>query len=950
MTDAQDSTASDPGARNQAAPNRAMPARLARGRRAAALRRLVVGEAGQAPALVLGGVALMIAFITTAGPRALVSAENRAAIQAVAQAPAADRGVLVTADLLASPQDDVVDAAKIQALASAFAADLPPGRHFPAAQHWAGVTFPRVTVDNPAPSAVLSSPPVLEVGYRAGLARNSTIVAGSLPVGPIAARPGSTGKVTLGIAVTVATAARFSLRVGSVVILGPVVLGSPLIRLQVKGIVRPAPASSAFWQLDPVIGQPNMEGGLVTPFWQGGVIAGPGDLVALNAAYLGKPEIYNWFLPLSPALTVADIPRIEAAVTALAASPAPQRAEARVGASLLADTAVSSGLADGLASFSAQWHGTSGANSLLVLGLTVAGIILLLICAGLATEAYRPELVLLRVRGASLRQLAGRALARTCCITLPALACGAAIAIAVLPDGSTRVSLDLLGVTALAAVAGTPVICVLAHRRPQLTTSSRGTDMVVLRPSSRRLVAELLVLLVAAGAIVDLRLRGTGQGTTSPYLSASAVLVAAAVGLALNRAYRGPLRALAAVAATRRGPVGFVGLARAAGSRAGSILPAFVLMLTLTLTAFGAMVVASISAGQVAASWAQVGADVTVSAASTSTVTGADLRAIEKVPGVRHAASVYTAPSVGALAVNLASTRSAGASLAVAVVDPAVYGALSADTPWSGFPVSAMQPPASGPAAVVPILVTPDVASRHTSGPLRLEFGGLGMRVKIVGTITDTAAMPAGGSYVLMPSWAAPRLPSLPGPSAVLLTGGSIDLPALRATVRRVLPGSTLAVRSQALSQLAAEPALHVSERLYLVGALTAAVLSVLAVLFALASSARSRAMTATRLAALGMARRQAFVLGLTDAIPLLAIAVIGTVASSWLLAEVIGPVLGLSVFTGSSGSLALRPTWPALVVPLAGVAVLAVAFLTIDGILSGRREIGAELRQEEAV
>jgi putative ABC transport system permease protein len=893
----------------------------------------------------------MIAFITTAGPRALVSADNRAASQAVAQAPTLDRGLIITADLTASPAANAVDAPTVGALADAFAGELPSAQHFPAAQHWAGLTFRTLVVDNPAPSAVDDAPPIAEIAYRADLARNSVIVAGSLPAGEVALRSASAGRaMALGIAVTPAIAARFSLRVGSLVELGSAASGGPLIRLLVTGIVRPAPASSAFWQIDPNISTPTRDVTSEAPFWQAGFIAGPGDLAALNAAYASQTEIATWFFPISPALTAAEIPRLEAGMAAFASQPTARQAEISHGAGVLTNTAISSGLADGLATFTAQWDGTSGPNSVLVLGLTVAGIILLLICGGLATEAYRPELVLLRVRGASLRQLAGRAFARTCCITLPALACGAAIAIAILPDGSTTVSLDLLGLTALAAVAGTPVICVLAHRRPQLAAPSQRADMVVLRPSSRRLVAELMVLLVAAGAIADLRFRGTGQGTTGPYLSASVVLVAAAVGLALNRAYRGPLRALAAVAATRRGPVGFVGLARAAGSRVGSVLPAFVLMLTLTLTAFGAMVVASISAGQVAVSWAQVGADVTVSAASTSTVTSADLSAIEKVPGVRHAAAVYTAPSVGPLAVNLASAKSPGAPLGVAVVDPAGYGALSADTPWPGFPVRAMQRPASGPAAVVPILVTPDVASRHRSGRLRLEFGGLGIPVRIVGTITDTAAMPSGGSYVLMPSWAAPRLPSLPGPSAVLLTGASIDLPALRATVARVLPGSQLTVRSQVLSQLEAEPALHVSERLYLVGALTAAVLSVLAVLFALASSARSRAITATRLAALGMARRQAFVLGLTDATTLLAVAVIGTVASSWLLVEVIGPVLGLNVFTGSSAPLALQPTWQALVVPLGGAAVLAMAFLTIDGILSGRREIGAALRQEEAV
>jgi hypothetical protein len=38
------------------------------------------------------------------------------------------------------------------------------------------------------------------------------------------------------------------------------------------------------------------------------------------------------------------------------------------------------------------------------------------------------------------------------------------------------------------------------------------------------------------------------------------------------------------------------------------------------------------------------------------------------------------------------------------------------------------------------------------------------------------------------------------------------------------------------------------------------------------------------------------------------------------------------------------------LFLPLAGAAVLALTFLAIDGVLSGRRKLAAALRQEEAV
>jgi hypothetical protein len=87
-----------------------------------------------------------------------------------------------------------------------------------------------------------------------------------------------------------------------------------------------------------------------------------------------------------------------------------------------------------------------------------------------------------------------------------------------------------------------------------------------------------------------------------------------------------------------------------------------------------------------------------------------------------------------------------------------------------------------------------------------------------------------------------------------------------------------------------------------------------------------------------------------TEAVPLLVVAAIGTGACVWLLAVIVGPVLGLNTFTGTLEPAALAPTWQDLLVPLAGAAVLSVAFLVIDGVLAARRKLAVALRQEETV
>jgi putative ABC transport system permease protein len=540
---------------------------------------------------------------------------------------------------------------------------------------------------------------------------------------------------------------------------------------------------------------------------------------------------------------------------------------------------------------------------------------------------------------------------------LAPLAAGVALAVAVLPGGGT--SVILVALTALAAVTATPAIAAFEHRRLRPGSASPRAEVAPGRSSARRLTGELAVLVVAAAALADLRLRGAAQqaggavATTSAYLSASAVLVAAAVALIVNRAYRSPLRLLASAASIRRGAVGAVGLTRAARSRAGSVLPALALMLGLTLTVFSAMVLASISSGQQAGSWERTGADAQISVQGTMSASAGALHAIARSPGVRHVTAVFTAASAGADAAVL-KTGTVGQPVAMAVVDPAAYAALAADTPWPDFPVRALARPGSvagsGP---IPLLVSPAVAAlvahAGSHGALRLEEYGQFVNVRIAGTITRTPAMPAGGEFVLLPRWAALRLTAVPPPSTVLVTGPHLNIAALRATVAKLLPSSQTVFRRQVVAALNSSPALRLSENLYLAGAVAAAAVSALAVLFWLVSSARSRAAMLTMLGALGMARSQALLLGLTEAVPLLAVATAGTAACVWLLAAIVGPVLGLNTFTGSHQPAALAPTWADLVVPLAGAAVLAVTFLAVDGALAGRRKLAVALRQEEA-
>ncbi len=164
------------------------------------LRRLAVGEAGAAPALVLAGIAVVVAFISVFGTRALVSADNSATVEALRQVPPVDAGVLVTADLSAGPRPARCPRAdrpsrRPAGRQRAEAAGLPAP-----ARHWGSAIMPRGIALNAAPSGVIDqATPQVEIAYRSALATNSVLVQGSLPDGNAAiagrARPAAGGDV-----------------------------------------------------------------------------------------------------------------------------------------------------------------------------------------------------------------------------------------------------------------------------------------------------------------------------------------------------------------------------------------------------------------------------------------------------------------------------------------------------------------------------------------------------------------------------------------------------------------------------------------------------------------------------------------------------------------------------------------------------------------------------------
>jgi putative ABC transport system permease protein len=169
-----------------------------------------------------------------------------------------------------------------------------------------------------------------------------------------------------------------------------------------------------------------------------------------------------------------------------------------------------------------------------------------LLGAGLVAARRDAEFAVIRARGASLRQVAGRTLVGSAALALPAGAAGAALAIAVTPGGAAAIAWWLAGFAPAAALAGLPLFAAVQQRRGgrgQRTRSPVSNHAGSRRTAAaRRLVAEAALAAAAVGGIIVLRQQGLTAGSVDVYSGAAPVLVAVLAAIVVVRGYPVVLR------------------------------------------------------------------------------------------------------------------------------------------------------------------------------------------------------------------------------------------------------------------------------------------------------------------------------------------------------------------------------------------------------------------------
>ncbi len=796
----------------------------------------------------------------------------------------------------------------------------------------------RTTETVPSPDKWLPRPDGLPaemlLAAPQGLADHARLRSGRLP--EVTGGRASVETAEVQAAVTEETARTLHIEVGSVIHLP----GSHDLTVRVTGIVAPEEADSPYWSIDSLLRAPSLRrvpgpmGASNPSYWVGGLLLAPEAAPALLGV---TTTVRYWHLTPDPdALHSRDVDALASAVASLESGPGLERLHATI--SPLTD--VATGLD---AAFTTYEELRGDIGPLIVVAASGAGtvaVVVLLMAGGLATDRRRAELALLRARGASVRGMAGRLLAETAVVAVPAGALGFGAALLALPGPRLLPALwAALAVTAVACLA-LPLRAVAAHHAVRIHDGRR--DAASPRASRRRTVAELTVVVLALGAVELLRRRGTTDGA-GDLVALAPVLVGVIAALVLVRLYPLPLRGLARPARRLRGAVGPLALARAGRTSASAVLPLLALLTAFTVAAFGGSVLSGVADARDRAALISVGADgrVEAEAALPAGLAGR----LGQAPGVRKVTEVgldYRA-----------RTNDGRQALPLAAVDPGDYAALAGRTDLGAFPAGELRRPddAEGGSedAVLPALASPTVAERFGDAAFQVRLADGGDATLRIVVVRDRTPAVHGDEFLVVDRAGLPAAATRP--NVLLLTGDDLHAGAVH---RAADDAGTVHLRSEERGTFVDSPLQSGAERIYTAAVAADAGYAALALLLSLASAAPERAALLARLRTMGLTRSQGRRLLVLESLPQALPAALGGVLTGWAAVRLLSPGIDLTTIAVSStpspaGRAELSADPWSLAVPAVAVLVLTVGVAALQAWWSGRRGAVAELRAGDA-
>ncbi|WP_205571066.1 FtsX-like permease family protein [Streptomyces sporangiiformans] len=599
-------------------------------------------------------------------------------------------------------------------------------------------------------------------------------------------------------------------------------------------------------------------------------------------------------------------------------------------------------LPDAVTEFGRQWRQGRTVISFALATLIVVGLLAAVVTALLAVRRRLDAHRLQRARGASAAGLALARAAQTAPAVLLGLVAGLAAARA-LPGHSPAYRNGLL----VAALVWLLLPALTWHALRD--RAARPPHEPTPHAAGRRLVAEAVVLLLAAAGVFALRARGTaGDAGPDPLLAAVPALLGLVTVVVLVRCYPLPVRLLARWSARRRGAVALIALSRAAKEAPARALALLVLVVTLAGAVFGGLVAGTLADGRrEAAAW-QVGADASFLEAARNPEVAERLtraRGVRDTVSVRQLRVDPTSGTSGARYGIASLIGVDGAKLGEAAPDSAVARSLDA----AGL---------TGPARGEDIRVL--ATGAHAGDLLTITSHGRKLRLRVVGDIPDEVLRDPALGPVRSATTARERLlladnrdlRAFDGrdfeATALLLYGPRLDVTALRSLVPRTTADASvgeLRIRAEEEAEAADDGMVDVLAAAHTVCTALAVLLALLALVLELMLSAPARGRTAAYLRTLGLGDRATSALHLLQLLPMVLAAVAGGTALGLTLPALLGPALDLREFTDGP---AVPDPHPDLLLTAAlgvGLGVLVVVAVGVETWIGRRRGLGAVLR-----
>lgn len=800
-------------------------------------------------------------------------------------------------------------------------------------------------------------PPRVALVAQNALGAHSRPASGRLPraTDPVTA---TTSEVEA--AVTTETARTLHIKVGSVVHV-PGLERAPLA-VRITGIVAPREPDGAYWMSTPLIRQPSLiqlpsDGGT---YWIGALLLAP-DAGPVLLGTPGKPERYWQVAPDTSGPTAHDMSGLASAVAALESGPGLARIRERVDPLTDATT----DLDEVLSSFTELRSGIAPLVAVAAFGAGTVAAVVVLMASGLAAERRRGELALLRARGGSLPGVLGRLLAETAVVAVPAGALGLGAALLAVPHARLSSAVAAASAVTVLACVALPVRAAFAHRAVRVHGGRE--DIASVRPSRRRTVAELTVLVLATAAVAALRRGGadadSSGGSGDQLVALAPVLVGVIAALVLVRLYPFPLRRLAGPAGRLRGVVAPLSLARAGRTSASTALPLLALLTALTTAAFGGSVLAGVHTARDHAALLATGADARIEA--THALPTALPGRIRGTRGVREAVPV----SVAYRAQARRGSGTAGETAALVGVEPGPYGQLSRELGLGGFPARTLR--AAGPGGgssnnnsnnnnsnnngsgsgsgsgktVVPAIASPALADRFGTAPFSVQLEDDSKVTMRITAVRDVTPAVTDLDFLLVDREALTRRAARP--TALLLTGGHLDGAALR---RAAGDGVDVRLRAEVRTAYVHSPLQSGAERIYTAAVAAGAGYAVLALLLALVRAAPERSALLARLRTMGLTRAQGRRLLVLESLPQALLAAVGGALTGWAAIRLLAPGLDLTAIAvagrpAPGGTARLRTDALSLLVPSLAVLVVATGVALAQAWWTGRRGSVRELR-----